>query len=126
MFHKNPCTENVSKCENPNLCTVSNIHAASRSQASKYYAQSEKKLENIEKLSKTDVETLLERKKLEFPYVAEHIDSTMKNYDNVVLSQGEDSNAANHLRNKLEGYADLLKKIDEDSTLLEVRLSELS
>lgn len=126
MFHKNVCTGNVSKCENPNSCKVSNIHSGSRSGASKLYAQSEKKLENIEKLSKADVETLLERKKMEFPYVAEHIETSMKNFDNVVLSQGKDSNAANHLRNKLEGYADLLKKIDEDSVLLEVRLSEIS
>lgn len=126
MFHKNVCTGNVSKCENPDFCTVSNIHSGSRSQASKYCDQSEKKLEKIDKLSKADVETLLERKKMEFPYIAEHIDTTMKNFDNVVVSQGENSAPAKHLRSKLDMLSNLLTKVDEDSALLEIRLADFS
>lgn len=126
MFHKNPCTENVSRCDSPNLCNVSNLHSDTRNGASKLYAQSEKKLEKIEKLSKNDVVELLERKKLEFPYVAEHVNSAMKNFDNIVVSQGEDSAPAVHMAKKIEQFTQLMTKIDEDTELLEIRLSELS
>lgn len=126
MFHKNPCTENVSRCDNPNLCNVSNLHSDTRNGALKLYAQSEKKLEKIEKLSKTDVVELLERKKIELPYVSEHINSAMKNFDNIVVSQGEDSAPAVHMAKKIEKFNQLMTKIDEDTELLEIRLSELS
>lgn len=126
MFHKNPCTENVSRCDSPNLCNVSNLHSDTRNGASKLYAQSEKKLEKIEKLSKNDVVELLERKKLELPYVKEHVNSAMKNFDNIVVSQGEDSAPAVHMAKKIEQFTQLMTKIDEDTELLEIRLSELS
>lgn len=126
MFHKNPCTENVSRCDSPNLCNVSNLHSDTRNGASKLYAQSEKKLEKIEKLSKNDVVELLERKKLERPYVSKHINSAMKNFDNIVVSQGEDSAPAVHMAKKIEQFTQLMTKIDEDTELLEIRLSELS
>ena len=126
MFHKNPCTENVSRCDSPNLCNVSNLHSDTRNGASILYAQSEKKLEKIEKLSKNDVIEILERKKLERPYVSEHINSAMKNFDNIVVSQGEDSAPAVHMAKKIEQFTQLMTKIDEDTELLEIRLSELS
>lgn len=125
MFHKNPCTENVSRCDSPNLCNVSNLHSDTRNGASKLYAQSEKKLEKIEKLSKNDVVELLERKKLELPYVKEHVNSAMKNFDNIVVSQGEDSAPAVHMAKKIEQFTQLMTKINEDTELLEIRLSEL-
>lgn len=126
MFHKNPCTENVSRCDSPNLCNVSNLHSDTRNGASKLYTQSEKKLEKIEKLSKNDVIEILERKKLELSYVSEHINSAMKNFDNIVVSQGEDSAPAVHMAKKIEQFTQLMTKIEDDITFLEVRLSELS
>ena len=50
----------------------------------------------------------------------------MKNFDNIVVSQGEDSAPAVHMAKKIEQFTQLMTKIDEDTELLEIRLSELS
>ena len=50
----------------------------------------------------------------------------MKNFDNIVVSQGEDSAPAVHMAKKIEQFNQLMTKIEDDITFLEVRLSELS
>lgn len=126
MFHKDPCTQNVSRCNNPAFCNVSTIHSDTRNGASKLYQQSEKKLEKIEKLPKNEVIELLERKKLELSYVMGYLNSLTKNLDNIAVSQDKDSAHAVHMSKKTELYTQLTTKIEDDITFLEVRLSELS